>query len=50
MYDIHTKGIQSKTGLFNPFMPGGLFYLKSSDTFISYLKGVCLVFIITIFL
>ena len=35
MYDIYTKGMQSKTDLFNPFMPSGLFYLKSSDTFIS---------------
>ena len=33
----------------NPFMPSGLFYLKSLDRSISYIRGVWLVFIITVF-
>ena len=35
--------------LFNPFMPNGFFYLNSLNRFISYIKVVWLVFIVTIF-
>ena len=33
----------------NPFMPSGIFYLRSLDRSISNMRGVWLVFIITMF-
>ena len=41
---------RTDTGLFNPFMPNGLIYLKSLDSSISCIRGVWLVFIITMLL
>ena len=42
---------EDRTEVLNPFMPSGLFYLKSLDRSISYVRGVWLVFcfIITMF-
>ena len=45
----HAKNDFCKGVFFNPFMPSGLFYLNSLDRFISYIGGVWLVVIITMF-
>ena len=46
---VTVENLEKTEMLINPFMPSGLFYLKSLDKSVSCLRGVWLVFIIVNF-